>query len=551
MTLLAIENLRVATGGRDLLHGIDLTLASGEILGLVGESGSGKSLTALAVPGLLPEGARRSGRILLDGQNLAALDERALNAVRGRDVGMVFQEPMTALNPLMSIGAQVAETVRLHRRVSAAQARQAARRTLERVGLPSDPAFLARRPHTLSGGQRQRVGIAIAVALSPRLIIADEPTTALDVTTQAQIVDLLRRLAREDGSALIFISHDLAVVAEVADRVAVMQAGRIVEAGPAGEVLEHPRHPYTRSLLDNATYVPVRNPGMRPDPEEAPALEVCEVVRDYPGSRRGLRFWRRPQAFRAVDRASLTVRRGECVGLVGESGCGKSTLLRTILALDAPQSGEVRLHGESFSRARKADLRALRRRIQVVFQDPYGSFDTHWTVERLVAEPLHLLDAAERPDPAERRRRVETALAQVGLSPADADRLPHQFSGGQRQRIAIARALIIAPEVIVLDEAVSALDVTVRAQILDLLAEIGRRQRVAILFVSHDLGVIRGVTDRVYVMQQGRIVESGPTAQMFAAPAHPYTRALLAATPDLTLALAARQGGSESASQAA
>lgn len=534
MSLLAIEHLDIAVDGCPLLHDVNLTLAAGEILGLVGESGSGKSLTALAVLGLLPAGATRQGRILLGGDDLTARREVELNRIRGRDVGIVFQEPMTALNPLMSIGEQVAETVRLHRRVSAAEAWRVARDTLERVGLPGDRASLARYPHALSGGQRQRVAIAIAVALAPRLIIADEPTTALDVTTQAQILDLLRRLVREDGCGLILVSHDLAVVGETTDRVAVMQAGRIVESGPTGQVLGQPRHPYTQALLANAAYAPTRAPAV--EEGSVPVLEVRQVVRDYARPRRSLRFWRRPDAFRAADRVSLEVRRGESVGLVGESGCGKSTLLRTVLALEAPQGGEVRLHGETFSTARGAALRALRRRIQVVFQDPYGSFNPGWTVERLVAEPLHLLDA---PLPAdERRRRVEAALAQVGLQPADADRLPHQFSGGQRQRIAIARALAVEPDVIVLDEAVSALDVTARAQILDLLADIGRRLRVAILFVSHDLGVIRASTDRVYVMQQGRIVESGATAQVFATPRHPYTQALLAATPDLTRALA-------------
>jgi peptide/nickel transport system ATP-binding protein len=530
MALLEIKDLRVTIGETPVLNGLSLSLEPGRVLAVVGESGSGKSMTALAILGLLPQGARAQGAIRFAGQELTALPEDDLRRLRGASIGMVFQEPMTALNPVMTIGDQVAEVVRLHRGGSRAKALEIARQALERVGLPAERFPLGRYPHELSGGQRQRVAIAIAIVLSPRLIIADEPTTALDVTTQAQILALLRRLVQEDGAALILVSHDLAVVAGIADHVAVMKDGQIVETGETSTLFSELKHPYTRALAADATRVPVRRG--RPDLSAPPVLEAQGVIRDYPGRRR---FLRAAIPFRAVSEVSLAIRPGEIVGLVGESGCGKSTLLRTLLALETPQGGQVRLSGQPFS---PAAPRALRRHIQVVFQDPHGSFDPRWTVERLIAEPLHLLD--QQPSPVERRRKVEAALAQVGLPAEAADRYPHQFSGGQRQRIAIARALIVEPSVIALDEAVSALDVTVRAEVLDLLAKLSDALGLAYLFVSHDMGVVRGLTDRVLVMKAGQIVEEGPTAEVFANPQHPYTAQLIAATPDLERALAAR-----------
>ena len=529
MALLEIEALKVTIGGQLILQGVSLSLEAGQVLGVVGASGSGKSMTALSVLGLLPDGGAAEGAIRFEGQDLLRLPEDDLRRLRGSKIGMVFQEPMTALNPVMTIGDQVAEVVRLHRGGSRTHALDAARQALDRVGLPADRFPLNRYPHELSGGQRQRVAIAIAIVLSPRLIIADEPTTALDVTTQARILDLLRRLVREDGAALILVSHDLAVVAGIADAVAVMKDGQVVEQGPTATLFAELKHPYTRALAADAERTPVRRE--RPDLSAPPVLEAKGVVREYPGPRR---FLRPTPAFRAVSEVSLAIRPGEIVGLVGESGCGKSTLLRTLLALEAPQGGQVALTGQPFS---PAAPRALRRHIQVVFQDPHGSFDPRWTVERLVAEPLHLLDA--KPTPAERRAKVEKALAQVGLPVEAADRYPHQFSGGQRQRIAIARALIVEPSVVALDEAVSALDVTVRAEVLDLLARLSDELSLAYLFVSHDMGVVRGLTDRVLVMQAGHIVEEGPTAEVFANPRHPYTAQLIAATPDLQRALAA------------
>ncbi|MFO1140862.1 MAG: dipeptide ABC transporter ATP-binding protein [Amaricoccus sp.] len=524
MSRLAIEDLSVTIHGAPILAGVAMTAAPGEVLGVIGESGSGKSITALAVMQLLPQGAAATGRVLLDGTDLMPLGERAMCAVRGRDVGMIFQEPMTALNPLQSIGHQIAETVRIHGRASRAAAREIARATLDRVGLPADRFPLTRYPHELSGGQRQRVGIAMAIALRPKLLIADEPTTALDVTTQARILMLLRRLVDEDGMTLMLITHDLAVVADNAQRLAIMHHGRVVEAGATTSVLREMRHPYTRALFAASTHQPVRFAR----PARPLLLEVENLVREYPAPRSGLFARREP--FRAVRGASLSVAEGESVGLVGESGCGKSTLARAVLGLEAIQGGVVRLGGVTVDSGRRMP-REVRARMQAVFQDPYGSFDPRHRVARLVAEPFHLLDAAPRG--AARREAVGTALAEVGLSPEDAGKYIHEFSGGQRQRIAIARALIIRPSLIVLDEPVSALDVRVRAQVLDLLADLMARHGLAYLFISHDLGVVRGITDRVLVMRAGEIVESGPTEEVFAAPRHPYTRELLAATPVL------------------
>ena len=527
MSLLSVDSLSLDIGGTPILRDVSFAIEPGETVGLVGESGSGKSMTALSVMRLLPEAAHVSGRVRLDGEDLTALSERRMCAVRGARVGMVFQEPMTALNPVRTIGAQVAEVIRVHDPDADAEA--GAREALARAGLPPDEFPLSRHPHDLSGGQRQRVVIAMATALRPRLLIADEPTTALDVTTQKTILELLKRLAREDGSGLLMITHDLAVVAEMADRIAIMKDGGIVEAGETVSLFRGMRHPYTRSLFRASTHRPERH-GRQPG---EPVLKVEEAVRDYRLPRRRLLEARR--TFRAVDRASLTIRAGENVGLVGESGCGKSTLSRAVLALESLQGGRIEIAGKAFGPGAAAELR---RNVQVVFQDPYGSFDPRWKVADLVAEPFHLLDP--RPTGAERRRRVASMLERVGLSAADADKYPHEFSGGQRQRIAIARALVTEPRLVVLDEAVSALDVSVRARILDLLAELSERLDVSYLFISHDLHVVRAITDRVLVMKSGVIVEQGETERVFSAPEHPYTRSLLAATPDLERALEAR-----------
>jgi peptide/nickel transport system ATP-binding protein len=536
MTLLDIKGLEVDIGRTPILRGIDLTLAKGEILGLIGESGSGKSMTALATMRLLPDGAKASGSIMLDGDDLLQKAEREMCGIRGRDIGMVFQEPMTALDPLKTIGDQVAETVLIHGRANRAEAADIARDTLGRVGLPAERFPLDRYPHELSGGQRQRVVIATAIALRPRLLVADEPTTALDVTTQAQILVLLKRLVDEDGMGMIFITHDLAVVAGLADRVAIMRQGEIVETGETGAVFRALAHPYTRALFEASGHVPQRVAPPAPEPGAAPVLAVDDVVRDYRLPRKNL--FRPPATFRAVDNVSLTINRGENVGLVGESGSGKSTLARAIMALDPLQGGAVVLDGETLNAAAGASPKA-RRKMQVVFQDPYGSFDPRHRVDRLITEPFHLL-GSEAPTGAARQGRIAEALETVGLSAADAQKYPHEFSGGQRQRIAIARALIIRPALIILDEAVSALDVSIRAQILDLLAALSGRLKLSYLFISHDLHVVRAVTDRVLVMQAGKIVESGATDEVFRNPRHAYTQALLAAAPSLETALADR-----------
>jgi peptide/nickel transport system ATP-binding protein len=527
MPLLEIDALSVSIGTTEIIKNLSLEVRTGEILGLVGASGSGKSMTALAVLQLLPAYARQTGTVRLRGEILTTKSDAELQAIRGRDVGIVFQEPMSALNPLMRIGDQVAETVRLHRSVSIAEARRLARETLDLVGLRGEQGALDRLPYELSGGQRQRVAIAVAVVLGPPLLIADEPTTALDVDTQAQVLRLLRELAHTRNMGMILVSHDLAVVAQVTDRVAVMHQGEIVEQGATQQLLRHLQHPYGRALLAAAELKPRRTTAL---PENAPTvLQVYEVVREYRRRRHSL--WHAVTPLRAVDAVSLVIHAGETVGLVGESGSGKSSLLRVILALERPQGGEVRLLGDAFSSARGASLRRLRRSIQGVFQDPYGSFDPRWSVERLIGEPFFLLDSP--PTAADRRRKIAAVLEQVGLSASDALRYPQEFSGGQRQRIAIARALITEPSLIAFDEAVSALDVLVRAQILELLAELADRLRVAYLFVSHDLNVVRSIADRVYVMQHGRIVEHGPTEAVFGKPNHAYTRALIAATPKL------------------
>ncbi|WP_052171904.1 ABC transporter ATP-binding protein [Paracoccus sanguinis] len=516
--MIAVRDLGVTIGGQRVLEGVTLDLAPGRVTGLVGESGSGKSMTALAVIGLLPEGAAATGEVVLDGTNLLTLPERALNDLRGRRIGMIFQEPMTALNPLMTIGDQVAEVLTRHHGMGRAEALAVARARLDRVGLAAPRFPLTLYPHELSGGQRQRVAIAMAIADAPDLLIADEPTTALDVTTQAQILDLLAGLVRDEGMALMLITHDLAVVAGVADRVAVMQSGRIVEQGETEALFRTQSHPYTRALFAAARHQP---PRVAVAPDDTPILRVEGAVRAYrlPRPRIGAPHG----VLRAVDGVSLSVADGESVGLVGESGCGKSTLTRAILGLDPLQGGRILLDGAPVT-ARMP--RALRAKVQVVFQDPYGSFDPRWRVDRLVAEPFHLTGR-----PRNCRDRVAEALAEVGIPAEAMSRHIHQFSGGQRQRIAIARALIIRPRLVILDEAVSALDVQVRAQVLDLLARLRVSHGMAWLFISHDLSVVRRITDRVLVMEKGRIVEDGPTEAILTAPRHPYTRRLVAATP--------------------
>jgi len=521
MSLLAITDLTVSINGTEILHDVGLRMSQGEIVAITGESGSGKSMTALAAMGLLPRGAVPTGKIKLEGTDILQTSEPDLCRMRGKAMGMVFQEPMTALNPVQTIGDQVAETILIHEKTTRADARERAAAMLDRVGLKVAPT---RYPHELSGGQRQRVVIAMAIALRPRLLIADEPTTALDVTTQARILDLLRDLVREFDMGLLIITHDLAVVADIADQIVVMQKGQVVEAGPAHDLLANMQHPYTKALFAASAHA-VALPEPKPS---APMLNVQNVVRDYPITRQRL-LGPRPM-FRALHDISFQINQGERVGLVGESGCGKSTLTRAILGLEDVQGGEIRLDGQPVFTDKHPNL-AVRRKMQVVFQDPYSSFNPRHRVDRLITEPFHLLE--QPPTGPAREAAIAKALGDVGLSPQDARKYIHEFSGGQRQRIAIARALIIEPELIIFDEAVSALDVSVRAQVLDLIADLCRKRPLAYLFISHDLSVVRTVTDRVMVMQAGKIVEQGETETVFAQPQHPYTQTLIAAAPQL------------------
>ncbi|MBQ4823977.1 ABC transporter ATP-binding protein [Leisingera sp. HS039] len=522
MTLLDVTSLSVRIGAFQVLKDVCFHIEPGEIVAVTGESGSGKSMTALAILQLLPDLAEAKGYITLSGTQLLEQSETQMCALRGQSIGMVFQEPMTALNPVKTIGAQVMETILIHKAMPRRQAEARAREVLERVGLPADRFPLSRFPHELSGGQRQRVVIAMAIALRPKLLIADEPTTALDVTTQAQILELLKDLVQDYGMGLMIISHDLAVVADLADRIVVMRNGGVVETGHTTWLLRNMRHPYTRMLF-NAS----RHQVALPDPPApAPLLEVRNAVRDYRTPRESL--FSSPGTFRAVNNVSFILNRGERLGLVGESGCGKSTLTRAILGLEPLQGGQIRLDGEPVATHLNP---TIRRKVQVVFQDPYGSFNPRHRVERLITEPFHLLP--DPPSGAARAGLISETLAAVGLNPEDAGKYIHQFSGGQRQRIAIARALITRPELIIFDEAVSALDVSVRARILDLLAELCEAYALTYLFISHDLSVVRTITDRCLVMQKGEIVEQGATGAMFSNPQHPYTRQLIAAAPVL------------------
>jgi peptide/nickel transport system ATP-binding protein len=538
MALLEIKDLSLDIGPFPILKDIDLTVDAGEIVGVIGESGSGKSITALTVMQLLPPGTVTKGSVKLEGREVLGLPDAEMRKIRGGTVGMVFQEPMTALNPVKTIGEQVAETAMIHGGLGRADALKVARQTLDRVELPADRFPLDRYPHELSGGQRQRVVIAMAIAMRPKLLIADEPTTALDVTTQAQILKLLQRLVDEDGMGLMFITHDLGVVADIADKVAIMQRGVVVEAGETVPLFRNLQHPYSKALFEASSHVPPRIPPTVTG--GTPVLAVEDVVREYPLPRR---MFEKRRVLRAVDGVSLRIERGENVGLVGESGCGKSTLARAIMALEPTQGGRIAIAGEPIDPKRGASF-ATRRHLQVVFQDPYGSFNPRHRVDRLISEPFHLLDQAA-PTGIERQKLIDKALVDVGLTPADATKYIHEFSGGQRQRIAIARALIIEPSLIILDEAVSALDVSVRAQVLDLLTDLSDRLQISYLFISHDLAVVRSITDRVLVMRAGKIVEEGETEAVFNNPQHPYTRDLIAATPNLEAALARREAASQ------
>ncbi|MGW5099283.1 ABC transporter ATP-binding protein [Streptomyces sp. NPDC004100] len=522
--LLQLTGLDVDFDGRPAVRDVHLTLDRGEVLGLVGESGSGKSATALAVLGLLPGNAVARGSVRLDGTELLGAPERELNDIRGRRIAMVFQDPLSAFTPVYRIGDQIAEAVRAHHDVSRARAAARAVELLDLVGIP-EPALRAKAfPHEFSGGMRQRAMIAMAIANEPDVLLADEPTTALDVTIQAQILDVLRTAQRTTGAALLLVSHDLGVIAGMADRVAVMREGRVVEQGTAEQVYGTPREPYTRELL---AAVPRLDTPRVPAPATGePVLTVRGLTRTYPVRTGGV-LRRRTGTVHAVDGVDLDLRRGETLAVVGESGSGKSTTLFELLELAAPEGGTVELFGRRYGTLTRAERRELRRRVQVVFQDPMASLDPRMPVGDIVAEPLR----AQGADRASAARAVPGLLARVGLDPDHADRYPHEFSGGQRQRVGIARALSVEPELLLLDEPVSALDVSVQAEVLDLLQRLKEELGLAYLLVSHDLSVVRNIADRVSVVYLGRTVEAGPVDEVFARPRHPYTQALLSAVP--------------------
>ncbi len=506
------------------VRGVSFHVAAGETVALVGESGSGKSVSALSTVGLLGDAARLDGSVTFKGQELVGAPEGTLRKVRGNDVSFVFQEPMTSLNPLHTIEKQITESLSLHQGLSGAPARRRVLELLGRVGIGDAERRMTAYPHQLSGGQRQRVMIAMALANDPELLVADEPTTALDVTIQAQILSLLVTLKREAGLSLLFITHDLNIVRRFADRVCVMQAGEIVEHGPTAGIFDAPRHPYTRKLL-----AAEQAGSPAPVPDTAPELLRTDGVRVWFPIQRG--FLRRTVGHvKAVNEASLTLRASETLGIVGESGSGKTTLALAILRLISSQ-GAIHFDGADIQGRKSSELRALRRDLQVVFQDPFGSLSPRMTVAQIIAEGLgvHGIPAGKS-----ERALVAEMMDEVGLDPATMDRYPHEFSGGQRQRIAIARAMILRPRVLVLDEPTSALDMTVQVQIVQLLRTLQKRHGLAYLFISHDLRVVRALAHRVLVMQQGDVVEAGPVDAIFDAPQHPYTRALLAAAFDMT-----------------
>jgi microcin C transport system ATP-binding protein len=527
--LLSVEDLHVSfwtrRGTVHAVNGISFDIAPGETLGIVGESGCGKSVTSLAILGLLSRNGRvESGKAVFQGRDLIRQSDRALRSVRGKEIAMIFQDPMSSLNPVLTVGRQIREALETHFDMNRKETEARAAELIDRVGIPSAKARLSDYPHQFSGGMRQRAMIAMALANNPDILIADEPTTALDVTIQAHILQLLKDLRDRFGMALFLITHDLTIVRKMAERVAIMTRGEIVETGPTALLFDHPRHPYTQRLL-------AAEPKGRPpaaDPAAPELLAAADVKVWFPIRSGVLRRLR--GHVKAVDGISLTVRRGTTLGVVGESGSGKTTLGLALLRLTEAQ-GNIRFAAQDIAALGQRQMRPLRREMQVVFQDPFSSLSPRLSVAQIVEEGLkvHRLAATV----AERRHLIETALEEVGLDPEAAERYPHEFSGGQRQRIAIARALVLKPRFLVLDEPTSALDMSVQAQIVDLLRELQARHGLAYLFISHDLRVVRALAHEILVMKDGKIVEAGPTDRVMTAPQHPYTRALMAAAFDL------------------
>jgi len=527
MSLLTVNNLSVSFRQDGQSHpavrGISFNVEKGETVALVGESGSGKSVSALSTVSLLPDSAEVTGSITYEGREMIGASKSDLRDVRGNDISFIFQEPMTSLNPLHTIEKQMAESIQLHQGLTGDAVRARILELLDKVGIRDAETRLVNYPHQLSGGQRQRVMIAMALANGPELLIADEPTTALDVTIQAQILDLLADLKESEGMSLLFITHDLGIVRKIADRVCVMKDGEIVEAGPTAEVFENPQHDYTKMLLGAEAHG-------RPDPVPADAPEIASAkdLRIWFPIQRGL-MRRTVGHIKAVNAATFNVRAGETIGIVGESGSGKTTLALAVMRLIS-SDGPIVFMGDGIQGLKSRQLQPLRRDMQIVFQDPYGSLSPRMTAEEIIAEGLsvHGLEPGRN-----RREMVAEIMEEVGLDPDTMHRYPHEFSGGQRQRIAIARAMILRPKLVVLDEPTSALDMTVQVQIVELLRNLQRKHGLAYLFISHDLRVVRALSHKVLVMRAGDVVESGDADQIFDAPATEYTRALMAAAFDM------------------
>ncbi|KKB80283.1 microcin ABC transporter ATP-binding protein [Devosia soli] len=522
--LLSVRDLTIRFGAFEAAKTVSFDIAPGETMALVGESGSGKSVTALSVLKLLPASARIEGFIALGAQDLTKSTDAQLRQVRGNDVGMIFQEPMSSLNPVHTIGKQIGEVLAVHQGLRKTAARKRTIELLTEVGIPSPQSRLDDYPHQLSGGQRQRVMIAMALANNPKLLIADEPTTALDVTVQAQILTLLKKLQAQHGMAMLFITHDLTIVRKIADRVCVMTGGEIVETGPVAEIFIKPQHPYTRKLLAAAPKgAPVLAKSGAPKLVETKDLKVWFPIK------RGL-LRKTVGHIRAVDGVDVAIHRGETLGVVGESGSGKSSLGYALLRL-IPSKGRIVMLGQDISGRTAKAMRPMRRHMQIVFQDPFGSLSPRMSVGEIVEEGLKV--HMPKLSVADREARVVAVLGEVGLDPASANRYPHEFSGGQRQRIAIARALVLEPDFLVLDEPTSALDISIQAQVIDLLRDVQRRRDLTYLFISHDLRVVKALAHSLVVMRNGKIVEAGPAAAIFARPHDPYTRQLLAAAFDI------------------
>jgi ABC-type glutathione transport system ATPase component len=533
MTLLCVENLTTRFYTRDgvitAVDDVSFSVEPGKVLGIVGESGSGKSVACYSIMGLIPmpPGKVETGRAMFAGQDLLSINSTQLRKIRGQQIGMVFQDPMTSLNPHMTIGRQLVEPLLVHRKMGRTEARKRALEALDEVGIRDADSRFDSYPHEFSGGMRQRVMIAMALINKPQLLIADEPTTALDVTIQAQILNLLKRLQKDYGLAVVFISHDLGVVAHMADEVVVMEKGKVVEKGSADSVFFSPQHVYTQKLVAALPTSAKSFPKQFSHNDNA-FLEVVGLSTEFSLGRRFLQ--RTSQRFRAVDDVSLRLRRGEILGLVGESGSGKSTLGRSIMRLVEPCAGEVKLAGTDLLNMSPNVLRRTRRDFQMIFQDPYASLNPRMTVFDALAEPLLIHGIATK---STALQAVNELMDDVGLDRRMIRKYPHEFSGGQRQRIAIARALAVRPQLIIADEPVSALDVTIQAQILELLLNLTEKYRLAMLFISHDLSVVRYIADRVAVMQRGKIVEVGDAESVFSAPQHPYTQSLIAAVRHL------------------